>query len=74
MQRARDRIREITDSERLPLPVEVIVQDLNGYLRGWAGYFRYGNSARHFDPISHYALIRLALSWPNATSGRRATA
>ncbi len=41
------------------LPVEDIVQDLNGYLRGWAGYFRYGNSARHFDAISDYAARRL---------------
>ena len=56
MQHARDRVREITARERLLLPVEEIVQDLNRFLRGWAGYFRYGNSARHFDPISDYAL------------------
>jgi RNA-directed DNA polymerase len=48
MQHARDRIRELTDRRRLLLPVEVIVQDINRVLRGWAGYFRYGNSARHF--------------------------
>ena len=41
--------------ERLLLPVEEVVQDLNRFLRGWAGYFRYGNSARHFDKITHYA-------------------
>jgi RNA-directed DNA polymerase len=61
MQHARDRVREITAHERLLLPVEDIVQDLNGYLRGWAGYFRYGNSARHFDVISDYAARRVAL-------------
>jgi group II intron reverse transcriptase/maturase len=60
MQHARDRVREITARERLLLPVEDIVQDLNGYLRGWAGYFRYGNSARHFDAISNYAAHRVA--------------
>jgi RNA-directed DNA polymerase len=38
------------------------VQDLNRYLRGWAGYFRYGNSARHFDLIELHAHNRLALS------------
>jgi RNA-directed DNA polymerase len=59
MQHARDRVREITARERLLLPVEDIVQDLNGYLRGWAGYFRYGNSARHFDAISNYAAHRV---------------
>jgi len=61
MQRARDRIREITNSKRLRDPVDVIVQDLNRFLRGWAGYFRYGNSRLHFTRITTYALKRLAL-------------
>ena len=60
MQHARDRIREITARRRLLLPVEEVVQDLNRFLRGWAGYFRYGNSARQFDKIDHYAIDRLA--------------
>jgi RNA-directed DNA polymerase len=60
MQHARDRVREITARERLLLPVEDVVEDLNRYLRGWAGYFRYGNSARHFDAISDYAARRVA--------------
>jgi len=34
---------------------------VNSFLRGWAGYFRYGNSARPFDKISTYALARLPL-------------
>jgi len=60
MQRARDRIREITDYKRLRDPVEVIVQDLNRFLSGWANYFRYGNSRLHFTRITTYALRRLA--------------
>ena len=39
----------------------MIVQDLNRYLRGWANYFRYGNSRLHFTRITTYALRRLAL-------------
>ncbi|MGI8808359.1 MAG: reverse transcriptase domain-containing protein, partial [Acidimicrobiales bacterium] len=61
MQHARDRVRENTDRRRLLLPVEVIVQDVNLFLRGWAGYFRFGNSAHHFAKIRNYALDRLAL-------------
>jgi group II intron reverse transcriptase/maturase len=60
MQRARNRIREITDYKRLRDPVEVIVQDLNRFLSGWANYFRYGNSRLHFTRITTYALRRLA--------------
>jgi RNA-directed DNA polymerase len=60
MQRARDRVREFTDRRRLLVPVEEVVQDLNRFLRGWSGYFRYGNSARQFDKIDRYALDRLA--------------
>ncbi len=46
---------------RLAAPVEQVVQDINMFLRGWAGYFRFGNSARAFDKIRNYALLRLAL-------------
>jgi RNA-directed DNA polymerase len=60
MQHARDRIKEITDRSRLLVPVEDVVQDVNRFLRGWSGYFRYGNSARQFNKINHYAMDRLA--------------
>jgi group II intron reverse transcriptase/maturase len=60
MQQARDRIREITLRRRLLVPVEQIVRELNQFLRGWAGYFRYGNSTRQLDMIRLYAVDRLA--------------
>jgi len=60
MGHARERIREITARSRLRVPVEIIVRDLNRFLRGWAGYFRHGNSAQFFDKITRYALTRLA--------------
>jgi RNA-directed DNA polymerase len=60
-QHARDRIREITARERLLVPTEVIVTELNMFLRGWAGYFRYGNSARVLGQVGNYALWRLGL-------------
>src|SRR4051794_25106139 len=49
MQHARDRIRFMTMRARLAAPVEEVVRDINLFLRGWAGYFRYGNSAHTFD-------------------------
>jgi RNA-directed DNA polymerase len=43
------------------LPVDEVVADLNEYLRGFAGYFRYGNSARSFGLLDEPAVERLAL-------------
>jgi hypothetical protein len=61
MEHARERIREITARRRLRLPVEQVVQEVTRYLRRWAGYFRYGNSAHFFDKSSSFALLRIAL-------------
>jgi RNA-directed DNA polymerase len=61
MQHARDRIRQLSARSRLAVPVEQVVQDINRFLRGWAAYFRYGNSARMFVKIRTYAIDRLAL-------------
>jgi RNA-directed DNA polymerase len=61
MQRARDRVRELTGRDRLRWPIEQIVGDLNRFLRGWAGYFRYGNSTVQFDQIIRHADTRLVL-------------
>ena len=69
-QHARDRIREITGRERLLVPTEVIVTELNLFLRGWAGYFRYGNSARVLGQVGNYALWRLGL-WLSKRGNRR---
>jgi len=61
MARIRVRVRDLTDRRMLRLPIEAIVARLNRVLRGWAEYFRYGNSARHFDKVSSHARERLAL-------------
>ncbi|MCA1698860.1 MAG: hypothetical protein LC790_08165 [Actinobacteria bacterium] len=61
MQRARDRMRELTLRKRLLLSVDEVVADLNRYLRGFGGYFRYGNSGPDFGRLDAYAIERLAL-------------
>ena len=61
MKHARDQIRELTRRSRLLLRVEVIVEEVNRFLRGWAAYFRYGNSAVRFEKIMHHAWTRIAL-------------
>jgi len=61
MQHARERTRELTTRDRQLLAIEDVVQDLNQFLRGWANYFRYGNSSPAFDTIMAHAVKRLAL-------------
>jgi group II intron reverse transcriptase/maturase len=67
---ARQRIRAITARSRLLVPVGRIVEELNAFLRGWAGYFRFGNSALMLGQIRNYALTRLAL-WLSKRGKRR---
>jgi RNA-directed DNA polymerase len=43
------------------VPVEEIVGSLNRFLRGWAGFFRIGNSALLFDRIGSFAVQRLGI-------------
>jgi group II intron reverse transcriptase/maturase len=61
MQGARDHLRESTSRKRLRLPIKQVVEEVNRFMRGWAGYFRYGNSALYFCRIRNYGLIRLAI-------------
>jgi group II intron reverse transcriptase/maturase len=61
MQHARDRIRDLTASRRLLLDAETVVQEVNAFLRGWVGYFKYGHSAQRFSKIRHYVRMRIAL-------------
>ena len=64
-------IRELTMRSGLLVSTERIVQDVNRFLRGWAGYFRYGNVAREFSKLRAYAGLRLMLWWGKRHRWRR---
>jgi RNA-directed DNA polymerase len=54
MQRVRNRVKAITSPRyRLPEPIQTIVTEVNRVVRGWAAYFRIGNSARKFQDVDH---------------------
>ena len=61
IKRARRRVSEITARRRLLVPVEQIVQELNMFLRGWSGYFRYGNSSPAFHQLMVHTYDRLCM-------------
>ena len=66
----RDKIRTATARSRTERPVAAVVADLNPVLRGWAGYFRHGNSGRRFNAVDGYVHERLAI-FASRKHGRR---
>jgi group II intron reverse transcriptase/maturase len=56
----RTKIRNRTDRRLVGLEIDTVVAGLNPALRGWANYFRRGNSARKFAHVDHYVDQRLA--------------
>ncbi|WP_329538498.1 hypothetical protein OG568_60895 (plasmid) [Streptomyces sp. NBC_01450] len=46
---------------RVHTPGDTSVADLNPVLRGWAAYFRNGNSGRKFNVVDGYVHERLAI-------------
>ena len=57
----RDKVRAVTSRSRTERPVAAVVAELNPVLRGWAGYFRNGNSGRKFNAVDSYVHERLAI-------------
>jgi group II intron reverse transcriptase/maturase len=56
----RQKIRDRTDRRFVGFEVKVVAGWLNPVLRGWANYFRWGNSARKFGHVDRYVHQRLA--------------
>ena len=71
MQQARDRIRALTVRSRLLRSPRQVVEEVNRFLRDWASYFRYGNSARSFSRLLWFAGQRLKIWWGKRRGWRR---
>jgi RNA-directed DNA polymerase len=72
----RDKVRAATARSKTERPVSAVVADLKPLLRGWAAYFRNGNSGRKFNVVDGYVHERPAIfaSTENRLAGRnRAT-
>jgi RNA-directed DNA polymerase len=72
MSSVRAKIRAVTHRRFVGKELSSIVEYLNPVLRGWANYFRTGNSARKFSRIDSYVHERLAIlaSAKHRRSGR----
>ena len=54
------KVRQMTGRRYVGLSLETVVARLNPVLRGWAGYFRHGNSSKKFQAINSYIHQRMA--------------
>jgi RNA-directed DNA polymerase len=59
LRKARDAIREKTGPRMCFKPATVVVADLNTFLRGWCGYFRYGYPRKAFRDLGHFCRNRM---------------
>jgi len=60
LQRARDRINELTDRRQGCTPITQLIQRLNRHLKGWAAYFSRGYPRDAFREINWHVGYRLA--------------
>ncbi len=59
LRRIKAEIKNLNCRRTLSLPQEVIVQKLNEVVRGWIGYFRYGNCSRELSALKWFLDERL---------------
>ena len=54
-------IKALTCRRTLRLPKEVVIQKLNEAVRGWAGYFYYGNCSRNLSMVKRFLEERVRI-------------
>jgi RNA-directed DNA polymerase len=59
MQRERDKLREMTGSEKCFMPIPVLICQINQHLRGWGNYFNDGYPRNAFREINRFVQERL---------------
>jgi RNA-directed DNA polymerase len=55
------KVREMSQRRFVGWSLEAVVDQLNPALRGWAGYFRHGNSSKKFAIVNSYVHQRMAI-------------
>jgi RNA-directed DNA polymerase len=59
LKKAREAIGMITSSANCFKPTPVVVEEINRYLRGWKGYFKFGYPKKVFRDLSHHTQKRV---------------
>jgi len=61
LRRIKAEIKNLTCRRTLSLPKEVVVQKINEAVRGWVGYFRYGNCSRELSALKWFLDERMRI-------------
>jgi group II intron reverse transcriptase/maturase len=61
MQHIRAEIKGLTCKRNHTLPAEVVIENLNQKVRGWVGYFYYGNCSRSMITLRYYLERRMCI-------------
>ena len=59
IKRIKDRVTQLTDRRRTPVPLEWMTDELNRTLRGWSNYFHYRNSSGTFKSVKMHIEERM---------------
>lgn len=59
LKRSFARIKELTAPKWGLLPIGVVIERLNAYLRGWTNYFQFGQARQAFSKVAAYARHRV---------------
>jgi RNA-directed DNA polymerase len=70
--RIKGEIKSLTSRRNLALPKEVVIKKLNEAVRGWAGYFYYGNCSKDFSALKEFleGRVRIYLKRKHRKKGR----
>jgi RNA-directed DNA polymerase len=61
MKHIRSEIKQLTTEQYSAIPTEVVIQRVNEVVRGWVGYFYYGNSSRAMSSLRRYLVRRMRI-------------
>jgi RNA-directed DNA polymerase len=59
LQRAKDKVKALTDKKWNFTPVPQVIQKLNRFLEGWGSYFYVGHPSKAFSKINYFVGFRL---------------
>jgi len=61
MKHIRSEIKQLTTERYSATPTEVVIQRVNKVVRGWVGYFHYGNCAKELSNLKKYLVWRIRI-------------